>query len=515
MKNKEDIYEEKNIQQIKPLLLNGESEYIRYATVSLLKEGDRKRYDSDNMGKSKVVCKICGITYHTNISKTCPLCELKNIFLDALEKNYLINNEIKNANIDSVEKDNWENGNSVEKEIKKTHDYKYGDTVKFGSYGGIPIEWLVIRVEENKIMIISKEGLCSMAYHLTREPVTWETSSVRRYLNSEFIEIYFDMCERKSILQIHIQNEKNIFCNTSGGNDTYDQVLLLSIDEADKILDGERMCIASDNAKINGAYVDKNSGMSWWWLRSPGQENKYAAYVGSNGAIVKGGNFVDSVRGIIRPSMWVDSNELSKFNDRMKNEEVVHKGDVITFGTYKGEEINWLVLKVNKNKLLLLSEKVLDFIPFNADDKYATWETSSLRKYLNGEFLKTAFGDEEKLKIEQVTIKNKDNMKYGTKGGNDTTDSVFCLGVDEADYYFNGDFERIAFATEFARKKMGEDKEYYINSETGGVQWWLRSPGSSIGTAACVIGSGWIYDMGHFMTHRIIGIRPALWINNE
>ena len=62
---------------------------------------------------------------------------------------------------------------------------------------------------------------------------------------------------------------------------------------------------------------------------------------------------------------------------------------------------------------------------------------------------------------------------------------------------------------------MGEDKEYYINSETGGVQWWLRSPGSSIGTAACVIGSGWIYDMGHFMTHRIIGIRPALWINNE
>ena len=67
-------------------LVNDESEYIKYATIALLNERDRRIYGRYSVEKCKAVCSFCGIVYYTNISKECPLCEAKRLFLAGVKK---------------------------------------------------------------------------------------------------------------------------------------------------------------------------------------------------------------------------------------------------------------------------------------------------------------------------------------------------------------------------------------------------------------------------------------------
>lgn len=292
-------------------IVEGEHEYIKYATVAILTEQDRKRYNSDSMEKRKMVCKTCGIEYYTNISSTCPLCEIKKIFLESLENGKFSDDKVAKIEIDGAKSKIQENASLS----KKAHNYRYGDTIKLGNFDGKPMEWIVIQVEGNKIMAISKYGVCSMAYHLKREPVTWEKSSLRRYLNADFFEMYLDKNEQEIVLQTHVENKNNMF-HTIGGNDTSDRIFLLSIDEAKRIFNCNkaRECVASDYAKANFTYVDPDTGNSWWWLRSPGARDIYAAYIRTDGAINEAGGNIDSPLGVVRPVMWIDGNKLYGIN---------------------------------------------------------------------------------------------------------------------------------------------------------------------------------------------------------
>ena len=68
---------------------------------------------------------------------------------------------------------------------------------------------------------------------------------------------------------------------------------------------------------------------------------------------------------------------------------------------------------------------------YNENDKYVTWEKSSLRAWLNKKFINTAFSDEEKEKINITEIVNQDNPVYGIEGGNNTFDKIFLLSLSE------------------------------------------------------------------------------------
>ena len=78
-------------------------------------------------------------------------------------------------------------------------------------------------------------------------------------------------------------------------------------------------------------------------------------------------------------------------------------GDYVTFGTYEqdnnesngAEEIEWQVLDKKDGKVLLLSKYALDCKQYNAEWEYVTWETCTLRSWLNEEFYKTAFTSKE------------------------------------------------------------------------------------------------------------------------
>ena len=188
-------------------------------------------------------------------------------------------------------------------------------------------------------------------------------------------------------------------------------------------------------------------------------------------------------------------------------------GKTIEFGNYPQDKdgtekpIEWIVMKKEGNQVLLLSKYVLDAKPYNEEFEDVTWETSDIRQWLNNEFYTTAFNKAEKAKIQTSLIKNEDNSKYGTNGGNDTEDKVFLLSEKETETLFSNKEERIAKATEYATKSG-----VYVNEEKA-AWWWLRSPGDNSKNAAEVWNYGWVGRSGDDVDCSNDGVRPALHLN--
>jgi hypothetical protein len=74
------------------------------------------------------------------------------------------------------------------------------DTVSFGHWeqdnnpdnGPEPIEWIVLDKIDGRLLLISSSCLAGMAYHMEPfTPVTWETCSLREWLNSIFLSSAF------------------------------------------------------------------------------------------------------------------------------------------------------------------------------------------------------------------------------------------------------------------------------------------------------------------------------------
>lgn len=198
--------------------------------------------------------------------------------------------------IPKVKLNNFRNGN-----------FEIGGTVVFGDYHG-EIEWLVLDKKDGKALLISKYCLYAKPYNEKYEPVTWETCTLRQWLNGNFIDETFSGAEKALICDTYLQNPNNPEYGTEGGNDTTDKAFLLSIDEATRYFanDGDRKATATDYAKEHGIYVSVENGNSWWWLRSPGDNDKSAACVQSVGFVsYRGSTCTASMRGV-RPAMWVN-----------------------------------------------------------------------------------------------------------------------------------------------------------------------------------------------------------------
>ena len=192
-------------------------------------------------------------------------------------------------------------------------------------------------------------------------------------------------------------------------------------------------------------------------------------------------------------------------------------GEKVFFGSYEQdndtsngkEDITWIVLAKEDNKILAISEKALDCKPYN-NEKYTkvTWETCALRKWLNSSFINSAFSSEEKAKIPTVTVSADKNPKYSTDPGNATQDQVFLLSIAEAEKYFSSNSARRCTPTEYA----------IANGAERSCLWWLRSPGKYSEHAADVQSGGDIYYAGYL--YRTISaydgdlaVRPAMWIS--
>ena len=93
------------------------------------------------------------------------------------------------------------------------------------------------------------------------------------------------------------------------------------------------------------------------------------------------------------------------------------------------EPIKWRVLSVHGNDAFLLADQNLDVKPYNEVRTSKTWETCTLRTWLNDTFLDTAFTSAEQAAIKNTTVVNDDNHRYGIEGGENTTDKVYLLSL--------------------------------------------------------------------------------------
>ena len=195
--------------------------------------------------------------------------------------------------------------------------------------------------------------------------------------------------------------------------------------------------------------------------------------------------------------------------------ETPHPGDVLTIGTYAGKSLDWKVLDVSGTKAFLLSTKVVKDIKYHDQEGTVTWGECSLRKWLNGSFLTTAFSKDEQAAILTTTVDNgadQGKPDWSSTGSGETKDKIFLLSYVEFVHYVEGtDFSicEAAYST-----KPGEDKRVeLLDNGTEAAFWWLRSPGVNGKQAAYINFAGECFS--NYATNWYISARPAMWVDLE
>ena len=449
----------------------------------------------------------------------------------------------------------WVDNAVVPAEDASEEGFQVGSKLFLGHYeqddnpenGMEPIEWRVIQVEGDQALLLSTYGLTILPYHESVGNVTWETCSLRAWLNDDFLRNSFDENERNLILTTDVDNgalQKNQKFYTDGGNNTQDKIFLLSRHEVEQYLTADyifdtclkRYCIATPAAKESWSKGWELRYIGSWWLRSPGKDQTCVDFLDHYGITIEdlagtnGGWSAASSRALlVRPAMWVNLAELTAVPTEQQQSTVPQKvnsnandlqtvGNIVTFGHYEQdnnlsnskEPIEWIVLDAQDGKSLLLSKYGLDCQPYNANKLPVTWETSSIREWLNSSFLNEAFSAEEQAKILLDTVSADKNPGYDTTTGNDTTDKLFLLSTLEAESYFSTEEERKCPLTEYA-KAQG----CYTSDPGNFCWWWLRSPGFNSYTAVHVNRDGSIFLSGDGVEYGNVAVRPAIWVNWE
>ena len=212
----------------------------------------------------------------------------------------------------------------------------------FGSYeqdnnlenGPEPIEWLVLKEEDGRALVISRYALALTQYHHTiaiDPSVTWETWESRAWLNGEFLETAFSKTEQERIPTVTVETPSiHWFEDPPPVNDTEDKLFLLSMQEASRYFKGGkvRRCqptpyaiagyeteMGQDWETVMGRYWNREEyrGNCYWWLRSQSHFPGSATLVSDNGVIQYMGYELilderyarDHMHGI-RPAMWID-----------------------------------------------------------------------------------------------------------------------------------------------------------------------------------------------------------------
>lgn len=229
-----------------------------------------------------------------------------------------------------------------------------------------------------------------------------------------------------------------------------------------------------------------------------------------------------------KESRYSDEKNMQEVERKAEWETLVQSGRQITFGHYpqtaNGNDntpIEWLILARDEQKILIVSKYGLDAQPYNKDYTSVTWETCTLRKWLNGTFYNKAFSSAEQAAILTTNVDNSKSQCYSgwnTSGGNNTEDKVFLLSYAEANKYFGVTHDttsntksRVA-PTAYAIAQGAYT--YYSNKTADGTdagRWWLRSHGFYQSSAAGVRTDG---SLDYYrVDDDSDSLRPALWVN--
>ena len=194
---------------------------------------------------------------------------------------------------------------------------KAGDTVYFGSYeqdgneenGAELIEWLVIDEQDGKILLISRYGIEAKAFHDSSEEVYWEGSSLRAWLNGEFMEKAFSDADQSDILQTTLMNSQFDTQDDSERpameiSKTRDRVFLLSEEELEQYFESQDSRLCEPSTVVSNSGIKILNGRCSWWLRSSNMKKDGTAQAvsGTNGNIE---DLSCGLVNVVRPAMWI------------------------------------------------------------------------------------------------------------------------------------------------------------------------------------------------------------------
>ena len=174
-----------------------------------------------------------------------------------------------------------------------------------------------VLANDGNLFVVSDQNLDCVAYNSSAETVTWEECSLRKWLNSKFIDKAFTAQEQGAVLETLVVNEDGAK-GSEAGADTYDKVYLLSVYE---VIDpdlgfptdwkdegGTRVALNTEYTKSKDALTGTDMSGAWW-LRTPGDANNAANVFNSGKVFVRGGNVTNYIFAV-RPAMNIDTSKV-------------------------------------------------------------------------------------------------------------------------------------------------------------------------------------------------------------
>ena len=165
--------------------------------------------------------------------------------------------------------------------------------------------------------------------------------------------------------------------------------------------------------------------------------------------------------------------------------------------------IEWYCLVKDDGKALIWAKEPIEERIFGSNN---VWQTSTLRTYLNGDWLESTTVLKEKAVETDITTRSQINATDWIT----TSDKVFLLS--EADLF--GTFDRTT-TTDTRDYTYGNSiivPDENMRKFTGGSYVWLRSPSYAVGRVAYVTTSGALVS-NYSIVMGALGVRPALWVS--
>ena len=299
-------------------------------------------------------------------------------------------------------------------------NYYWSDSVSYHYFRYDPVKWRVLETDGSTALLLADQALDTKRYEVINNTATWETSTIRAWLNGYdgvtlydgtgrpykknedyrehgFIDLAFTQEQQGGILTSDLINADGIHWiyernQTSfggeGGNDTSDKIFLLSesdvfTDEAKShgfvssphIYDEARRCKSSTYAKamgiFNGYFYPNYRGCCYWWLRSPGSSGKTIASI-AQGGLAESDDITDMRNGV-RPALRIDlaSSGLYSYAGTVKTVSSSKKVEPVKVSKIT---LTGISKRIARGKKIRLTATVL---PKNAANKKLTWSTSN------------------------------------------------------------------------------------------------------------------------------------------
>lgn len=204
-----------------------------------------------------------------------------------------------------------------------------------------------------------------------------------------------------------------------------------------------------------------------------------------------------------------EEREIPENPSRPKSINDEWKGSYVYFGTYNGHALRWRVLKNDGENLLLMTDGGVGYYPYHDVGRLGefknTWESSTLREFLNGEFIYKTFSQEEKEYLQVNYVRNGYSSSESFDSGNDTEDKVYLLSAAEfrrESYGFYGTTGAAESRRFWHEDSMGKN----VYEETYTRSLWGLTNGNPY--------AYWIGESGEFCARGSWFTHPITWSKN-